>query len=392
MDVRRPSVSGERHARPDPPRAAYVDDEVWQAERERIFAHQWVVVGRVDDVAATGRLPARRRRRRAGARRPRRRRRARRRSTTCAATAGPSSSTRARRRARGSLGAVDPLPVPLVDLRPRRRVAPAPVPGSRSSRRRRCRSPCTRSASTRGAGSCSSTSRRPTARPLAEQLGAVVDRVRRYPLAELRRGVDVHVRRGAPTGRCSPRTTTSATTAARSTRSCATSSPRSGAAAPGWSGPTASRTVTGAWTFTTTGTSPRAPFAGPRRCRARHATRASWSTPTCCSASPPSTSPRSPCGRTGRRARRVVCDLLFHPDEIAPADVRPVRRRPSCGTSSTARTGRSARACSGACRRGRGRGGWFAPMEDESADISRWYVAAMAPDRDPMTRPVRRWS
>ena len=58
---------------------------------------------------------------------------------------------------------------------------------------------------------------------------------------------------------------------------------------------------------------------------------------------------------------------------------RSIRPTPATsGTSSTARTGRSARACSAACRRGPGPVARFAPMEDESADISRWYVAAMA--------------
>jgi Rieske 2Fe-2S family protein len=34
-------------------RAAYVDDAVWEAERERVFARSWVCVGRQADVAAT---------------------------------------------------------------------------------------------------------------------------------------------------------------------------------------------------------------------------------------------------------------------------------------------------------------------------------------------------
>ena len=39
---------------PTLPRSAYVDEGAWQAERERIFARQWVPVGRESDVAATG--------------------------------------------------------------------------------------------------------------------------------------------------------------------------------------------------------------------------------------------------------------------------------------------------------------------------------------------------
>ena len=71
--------------------------------------------------------------------------------------------------------------------------------------------------------------------------------------------------------------------------------------------------------------------------------------------------------RPGRTT--IVCDLLFHPDEIAEPRLRPVRRGSTSGTWSTARTGRSARACSAAWRRAAYTGGWFAPMEDPSLDI-----------------------
>ena len=36
------------------PRSAYVDPEVWEAERERLFAHQWVCVAREEDVPEPG--------------------------------------------------------------------------------------------------------------------------------------------------------------------------------------------------------------------------------------------------------------------------------------------------------------------------------------------------
>ena len=52
----------------------------------------------------------------------------------------------------------------------------------------------------------------------------------------------LHLRRRAPTGRSSPRTTTSATTAARCTPSCRGWCPPSAAGAPTWRGTTASRT------------------------------------------------------------------------------------------------------------------------------------------------------
>ncbi|MET0880011.1 MAG: Rieske (2Fe-2S) protein, partial [Acidimicrobiales bacterium] len=36
------------------PRAAYIDDAVWQRERERLFAHQWFAVARQEDVPVAG--------------------------------------------------------------------------------------------------------------------------------------------------------------------------------------------------------------------------------------------------------------------------------------------------------------------------------------------------
>ncbi len=70
----------------------------------------------------------------------------------------------------------------------------------------------------------------------------------------------------------------------------------------------------------------------------------------------------------------VVCDLLFHPDEIASDTLRSRPTPPSCGTSST---GQDWAICESVQRGMSSRawqGGWFAPMEDESADISRWYL------------------
>ena len=131
--------------------------------------------------------------------------------------------------------------------------------------------------------------------------------------------------RSPPTGRSSWRTTTSATTAARSTRSCATWCRRSAAAAATSTGTAGIPHRDGAYTFTLTGTTRRAPFPGLAEAeRTRHfgelvlpnlmlslsadhvAAFTVW--------------PQS-AGRT-----TVLCDFLFHPDEIARAGLRPLRR------------------------------------------------------------------
>jgi glycine betaine catabolism A len=72
----------------------------------------------------------------------------------------------------------------------------------------------------------------------------------------------------------------------------------------------------------------------------------------------------------------VVCDLLFHPDEIASegfdpslaAELWDLVNRQDWRICESVQRGMSSRAW---------QGGWFAPMEDDSADISRWYLAAM---------------
>jgi Rieske 2Fe-2S family protein len=72
----------------------------------------------------------------------------------------------------------------------------------------------------------------------------------------------------------------------------------------------------------------------------------------------------------------VVCDLLFHPDEIGRSTFDPsdagdlwdLVNRQDWAICESVQRGTSSRAW---------QGGWFAPMEDESADISRWYRRAM---------------
>ena len=70
----------------------------------------------------------------------------------------------------------------------------------------------------------------------------------------------------------------------------------------------------------------------------------------------------------------VVCSLLFAADEARRDRLRPRRRRASCGTWSTARTGRSASRVQRGMSSRSYRHGWFAPMEDDSLDIRRWLL------------------
>ena len=70
------------------------------------------------------------------------------------------------------------------------------------------------------------------------------------------------------------------------------------------------------------------------------------------------------------------CDLLFHPDALAArgfdpsdaADLWDLVNRQDWAICESVQRGMASRAWTG---------GWFAPMEDESADITVWYGAAM---------------
>jgi phenylpropionate dioxygenase-like ring-hydroxylating dioxygenase large terminal subunit len=72
----------------------------------------------------------------------------------------------------------------------------------------------------------------------------------------------------------------------------------------------------------------------------------------------------------------VICDLLFHPDELASetfdpsdaAELWDLVNRQDWAICESVQRGMSSRVW---------RGGWFAPMEDESADITRWYRSVM---------------
>ena len=145
----------------------------------------------------------------------------------------------------------------------------------------------------------------------------------------------------------------------------------------------------GAWTFTASGTSDRAPFAGlDDDERVRHkgeliypnfmlslsadhvAAFTLW--------------PEAPERTT------VVCDFLFHPDEIARAAFDPADAA-EFWDSSIGRIGRFARACRPECARAAFRYGYYAPMEDASLDIRRYIAERMGASFDcaPSTAALR---
>ena len=84
-----------------------------------------------------------------------------------------------------------------------------------------------------------------------------------------------------------------------------------------------------------------------------------------------------------------MCDLLFHPDEIArptfdpsdAGDLWDLVNRQDWAICESVQRGMSSRAWTG---------GWFAPMEDESADISRWYRRRWPRDGSEATTGRRR--
>ena len=355
---------------PTLPRSAYVDEGAWQAERERIFARQWVLAGRESDVAAAGDflrtdvagesvIVVRRDDGELGGFYNV----CRHRGAELVDTCGGASERFVRR--------AHPLPVPLVDLRARRCAAPHPVHADPRHWTSTSRSRSTRSASTRGAGSCSSTSRRPRRGPLLDQLGAMVDRVRRYPLAELRSGAtftyDVA---------CNWKVI------AENYNECYHCAPvhpelcdlvpafRRGGAELGWVDGIPLRE--GAWTFTSHRHVGAGAVRRPRRGRAPTPQgRAGLPQPAAEHVGRTRRGVQPAAARTGRA--HVVCDLLFHPDEIARATFDPsdagdlwdIVNRQDWAICESVQRGMTSRAWTG---------GWFAPMEDESADISRWYA------------------
>jgi glycine betaine catabolism A len=355
---------------PTLPRDAYVSDAVWAEERERIFAHQWVVVGRVDDVVAPG-------------------------DYLRADVAGEQvlivRDDRGERRAfynvcrhRGA---------ELVDLgAPERghlgRVIRCPYHqwtyGLDGGLRRRPFFPhdgrdlALHPVGVDEWGGFLFVHLSPAAAPpLASQLGPIVERVRRYPLAELRRGVTFTYDVAA-----------NWKVLAENYKECSHCGPvhpelcelipafRRGGGGLEWEAGIPHRD--GAWTLTTTGTSTRAPF--PDLDDAEHTRhKGELVYPNLLLSLAAEHVAASTLRPHGPARTTVDCDLLFHPDEIASdrfdpsdaAELWDLVNRQDWAICESVQRGMSSRAW---------QGGWFAPMEDESADISRWYLTAMGDD------------
>jgi glycine betaine catabolism A len=359
---------------PTLPRDAYVSDRAWGEERERIFAHQWVVVGRTDDVTAAG-------------------------DYLRADVAGEQVLVVRQDDGglRGFYNVCRHRGAELVDIGAPERGHLGPVIrcpyhqwtyGLDGGLRRRpflAADECAvgeialHPIAVESWGGCVFAHLSPAeAGELAAQLGPVVERVRRYPLAELRRGVTFAYDVAA-----------NWKVLAENYNECYHCGPvhpelcelmpafRRGGSDLAWEEGIPHRD--GAWTFTPSGTSTRAPFPDlDDNERTRHKGELVYPNLLLSLAAEHVAAftlrPRGPAHTT------IVCDLLFDPDEVASpafdpsdaADLWDLVNRQDWAICESVQRGMSSRVW---------RGGWFAPMEDESADISRWYLAAMGDGR-----------
>jgi Rieske 2Fe-2S family protein len=131
----------------------------------------------------------------------------------------------------------------------------------------------------------------------------------------------------------------------------------------------------GAWTFTTSGTSARPPFPGLDDAeRTRH--KGELVHPNLLLSLAAEHVAAFRLEPHGPGSTTVVCDLLFHPDAIDdpafdPTDVVDfwdVVNRQDWRICESVQRGMGSRWWTG---------GWFAPIEDDSADVTAWYLAKM---------------
>jgi len=140
----------------------------------------------------------------------------------------------------------------------------------------------------------------------------------------------------------------------------------------------------GAWTFTASGTSTRAPFAGlDADERVRHKGELLY--PNLMLSLSADHVAAFTLWPTGAGETRIVCDLLFAPEEVArdgfdpsdAADFWDLVNKQDWAICESVQRGMSSRGF---------RQGWFAPMEDASLDIRRWLLPrlgiALAPGLD----------
>jgi Rieske 2Fe-2S family protein len=206
------------------------------------------------------------------------------------------------------------------------------------------------------------------------QLGPVAERVRRYPLAELRRGQSFRYEVAA-----------NWKVIAENYNECYHCAPvhpelcgivpafRRGGAGLEWEDGITHRE--GAWTLTMSGTSTRRPFADlDERERTRHKGEVIYPNLLLSLSAEHVASFRLV--PHGPGATIVECDLLFHADELAAPSFDPSDAGDLWDLVNRQDWTICERVQRGMASRG-WRGGWFAPMEDESADITRWYRRLM---------------
>ncbi len=212
------------------------------------------------------------------------------------------------------------------------------------------------------------------AAPLADQLGPIPERVRRYPLHTLRRGLSYTYEVAA-----------NWKVLAENYNECYHCGPvhpalcdlvpefRRGGTGLAWHDGIPHRP--GAWTFTKNGITDRDPFPDlDEHERVRHKGELVYpNLLVSLSAEHVAAfrlAPRGPAMTT------VVCDLLFAPDAIAAPSFDPYDagdlwdtvNKEDWAICESVQRGMASRAWTG---------GWFAPMEDDTADIARWYRTAM---------------
>lgn len=137
----------------------------------------------------------------------------------------------------------------------------------------------------------------------------------------------------------------------------------------------------GAWTFTMTGTTDRRPFPDlDEGERSRH--KGALVHPNLWLSCSPDHVAAFVLSPLAVDRTRVVCDLLFAPDDVASADFDPddaadlwdLVNRQDWAICESVQRGMSSRAY---------REGWFAPMEDASADIRRWLLPRLGDELAP---------
>jgi phenylpropionate dioxygenase-like ring-hydroxylating dioxygenase large terminal subunit len=213
---------------------------------------------------------------------------------------------------------------------------------------------------------------------LGSQLAGVVERLHRYPLAELRRGLTFRYDVAA-----------NWKVLAENYNECYHCAPvhpelctlvpafRRGGAGLEW--PDGIPHREGAWTFTMTGTSARRPFPElDEHERTRHKGELIYPNLLLSLSAEHVAAFRLEPHGPGHTT--VVCDLLFHPDEIASPSFDPSDAGDLWDLVNVQDWAICERVQRGMSSRG-WTGGWFAPMEDESADITRWYARSMGDRR-----------